>query len=112
MLAARFSGGLSMQSDTTPVALITGSGSGLGAAMANRFARAGWRVIVTDQHIDRAETVVAGLAGSGHAAQALDVTKSPQWEALAGFVDDQYGRVDLLVNNAGVATGGILGDTP
>jgi len=112
MLAARFSGSLSMQSDTTPVALITGAGSGLGAAMANRFARAGWRVIVTDQHPDRAETVASGLTGSGHAARALDVTESVQWEALADFVDDQYGRIDLLVNNAGVATGGMLGETP
>jgi len=101
-----------MQSDTTPVALITGAGSGLGAAMANRFAQAGWRVIVTDQHVDRARTVAAGLAGSGHAARPLDVTESPQWEALETFVDDEYGRIDLLVNNAGVATGGMLGETP
>lgn len=101
-----------MQADTTPVALISGAGSGLGAAMASRFAQAGWRVIVSDQHIERAETVVSGLAGSGHTARALDVTESPQWEALAGFVDSEYGRLDLLVNNAGVATGGMLGETP
>jgi NADP-dependent 3-hydroxy acid dehydrogenase YdfG len=101
-----------MQSDATPVALITGAGSGLGAAMASRFAQAGWRVIVSDQHIERAETVVSGLAGSGHAARALDVTESPQWEALVEFVDSEYGRLDLLANNAGVATGGMLGETP
>ncbi|MFO7763023.1 MAG: SDR family NAD(P)-dependent oxidoreductase [Wenzhouxiangellaceae bacterium] len=101
-----------MPSQDTPVAVITGAGSGLGAAMARRFGGAGWRVVVTDQHAERAETVVAGLAGSGHAARTLDVTDSAQWEALAGFVDETYGRVDALVNNAGVATGGMLGDTP
>lgn len=101
-----------MQSDTTPVALISGAGSGLGAAMASRFAQGGWRVIVTDQHIERAETVTAGLDGTGHAARALNVTDSSQWEALAEFVDTEYGRIDLLVNNAGVATGGMLGETP
>ncbi|MBL38185.1 MAG: hypothetical protein CMP07_07230 [Xanthomonadales bacterium] len=101
-----------MHSDTRPVALISGAGSGLGAAMAGRFAAAGWRVIVTDQHIDRAEKVTAGLAGTDHAARALNVTDSSQWEALAAFVDSEYGRIDLLVNNAGVATGGMLGETP
>jgi len=113
MLAARFfPGSLPMQSDTRPVALITGAGSGLGAAMAGRFAAEGWRVIVTDQHIDRAEKVTAGLAGTDHAARALNVTDSSQWEALAEFVGAEYGRIDLLVNNAGVATGGMLGETP
>lgn len=101
-----------MQSEATPVALISGAGSGLGAAMASRFAQAGWRVIVTDQHIERAETVASALAGTGHAARALDVTESSQWAALSDFVDAEYGRIDLLVNNAGVATGGMLGDTP
>ena len=101
-----------MHSDTRPVALISGAGSGLGAAMAGRFAAAGWRVIVTDQHIDSAEKVTAGLAGTDHAARALNVTDSSQWEALAAFVDSEYGRIDLLVNNAGVATGGMLGETP
>jgi len=101
-----------MESEQTPVAVISGAGSGLGAAMAKRFADAGWRVVVTDQYMERAEAVKAGLAGSGHAARALDVTDSSQWEALAGFVDETYGRVDALVNNAGVATGGMLGDTP
>ncbi|MEX2498879.1 MAG: SDR family NAD(P)-dependent oxidoreductase [Wenzhouxiangellaceae bacterium] len=101
-----------MQSEQTPVAVISGAGSGLGAAMAIRFAEAGWRVVVTDQHVDRAEAVASKLAGSGHTARTLDVTDSVQWEALVDFVAAQYGRVDALVNNAGVATGGMLGDTP
>lgn len=101
-----------MQSEQTSVAVISGAGSGLGAAMARRFADDGWRVIVTDQHAERAESVASSLAGAGHAARTLDVTDSAQWEALAEFVDQQYGRVDALINNAGVATGGMLGETP
>lgn len=101
-----------MQSEQTPVAVISGAGSGLGAAMAKRFADAGWRVVVTDQHLDRAKAVVSSLAGADHAARALDVTDSAQWEMLTEFIDERYGRVDALVNNAGVATGGMLGDTP
>jgi NADP-dependent 3-hydroxy acid dehydrogenase YdfG len=101
-----------MQRTDAPVAVITGSGSGLGAAMARRFADAGWRVVVTDQHAARAEAVRDELAGDGHAARVLDVTDSAQWQALSDVVQRDYGRVDLLVNNAGVATGGMLGETP
>jgi len=93
------------------VALITGAGSGLGEAMAHRFASAGWRVIVTDQHLDRAERVSGALAGGDHAAAALDVTRDDDWQALAGRIDSEFGRIDLLANNAGVATGGMLGET-
>jgi len=101
-----------MQAKTSPVAVISGAGSGLGRAMARRFAAGGWRVVVTDQHVERAEAVAGELAGDGHAARGLDVTDSAQWESLVAFVDAQFGRVDALVNNAGVATGGMLGDTP
>ena len=101
-----------MQKSDSPVALITGAGSGLGAAMARKFADEGWRVVVTDQHAERAESVVGALAGSGHVARALDVTDSGQWREMVALVDSEYGRIDLLVNNAGVATGGMLGETP
>jgi len=93
-------------------AVISGAGSGLGAAMACRLAEAGWRVAVTDQHADRAEAVAAGLAGDGHFAAALDVTDSVAWTALVERVDAEFGRLDALINNAGVATGGMVGETP
>lgn len=102
---------MSEQDAAAPVALITGAGSGLGEAMAQRFASAGWRVIVTDQHLDRAERVAGALAGGEHGAAALDVTRDDDWQALAERVDAEFGRLDLLVNNAGVATGGMLGET-
>lgn len=94
------------------VIVITGAGSGLGAAMAERFARSGASVVVTDQDLARAEQVAARLPGSGHTARALDVTDSQQWTELEEWVGERHGRIDVLVNNAGVATGGMLGETP
>ncbi|MCA1778215.1 MAG: SDR family NAD(P)-dependent oxidoreductase [Xanthomonadaceae bacterium] len=101
-----------MRDSESRVAVISGAGSGLGAAMAARFAVAGWRVVVTDQHLERAEQVAAALPGAGHAARMLDVTVADQWRDLVKYVEGEFGRVDLLINNAGVATGGMLGDTP
>jgi len=94
------------------VAVITGAGSGLGAAMAQRFADAGWRIVVTDRSEERARKVTEALPGTGHAARGLDVTECDHWQSLVEFVDSEFGRIDLLVNNAGVATGGMLGETP
>lgn len=94
------------------VIVITGAGSGLGAAMAERFARAGASVVVTDQDLARAGQVAGRLPGDGHSARALDVTDSRQWAELEAWVGERHGRVDVLVNNAGVATGGMLGETP
>ena len=69
-------------SSTAPVVAISGAGSGLGAAMAKTFAAAGYRVVVTDQHEDRARQVADGLDGEGHWACAMDVTDSAQWARL------------------------------
>jgi len=101
-----------MNEASRELALITGAGSGLGAEMARRFAAAGWRLIVTDQHAERARDVVEALPGEGHLAEVLDVTDDAAWCALAERVERDFGRLDLLINNAGVATGGMLGDTP
>ena len=100
-----------MQQTQARTALITGAGSGLGAAMAQRFAADGWAVLVTDQHPDRAAEVAAALPGQGHLGLGLDVTDDAGWEAVVERIDADYGRLDLLVNNAGVATGGMLGET-
>lgn len=95
-----------------PVVVISGAGAGLGAAMARTFAEHGYRVVVTDQHAERAEDVASALPGGGHWACALDVTDSEQWAALDAAIGERYGQIDVLINNAGVATGGLLGETP
>ena len=94
------------------IALITGAGSGLGAAMATKFANHGWRVLVTDLDPARAEATANGLSGEGHRSQALNVTDEAQWQALRNEIEANGEKLDLLINNAGVATGGMTGETP
>jgi 3-oxoacyl-[acyl-carrier protein] reductase len=84
------------------VAFITGGGSGLGRAMAQAFAREGAAVAVNDLVGDAAEETVAMLDGSGHRALAGDVTDRARVEAMVDTVADDHGRIDVLVNNAGV----------
>ncbi len=89
------------------VALVTGAGSGIGRAIAERFAEEGARVVVNDVHLEAAEATVKGLgAGRGRAIQA-DVADSAQVRAMFAQVEQELGTLDVLVNNAGIAeTGG------
>jgi NAD(P)-dependent dehydrogenase (short-subunit alcohol dehydrogenase family) len=92
--------------------LITGAGSGLGLALAKRYAAAGDRVAVVDIVAERAEAAADALAGGGHLAMAADVGSDESMQALADFVRAEWGGLDVLVNNAGVASGGPLVDAP
>lgn len=96
-----------------PVVLLTGAGSGLGAAMAKRFARAGYRVAVTDIDAERARKVSEELREAGTVAwhSALDVTSDSDWQRLFDELLGQWGRVNVLVNNAGVAASGFCEET-
>lgn len=84
------------------VALVTGAGSGIGAAMARRMASEGARLIVTD--IDTR----AGL-GVAESIEApfleLDVTSSQSWQAVVRQARDRWGRIDIVCLNAGIMTG-------
>ena len=94
------------------LALITGAGSGLGAAMAAKLAQSGWNVMATDLDEARAGDTVENLPGQGHRSYALNVTDETQWQALRNAIEANGRPLDLLINNAGVATGGMTGDTP
>jgi len=84
------------------VAVIVGGSGGIGAATARSLADAGARVVVTYRSDrDGAETLVSGLAGSGHLALPADVADSATLNALAGIVAERCGRADILVNAAG-----------
>ncbi len=91
--------------------LVTGAGSGLGLALAQRYARTGARVACVDLTVERAEVGRASLAGDGHLALAADVGDDAAMQALHDAVMATWGGVDVLVNNAGIASAGALVDT-
>ena len=83
--------------------LVTGAGSGLGAALARAFAARGDRVLVTDVDGDAAKAVAAGI-GAEH--RALDVTAAADWAGVRAWCEEHWDGLDVLVNNAGVGSGG------
>ena len=96
-----------------PVVLITGAGSGLGAAMARRYAHAGFRVAVTDINSERARQVSDAIsaAGSSSLHATLDITRDEDWQRVGELVETQWGRVSVIINNAGVAASGLCEET-
>jgi 3-oxoacyl-[acyl-carrier protein] reductase len=96
-------------------ALVTGAGSGLGAAMAVRFVAEGARVLLTDLDLAGTERVVAGLPPeerSRAAARRLDVTREDEVSAAVTQVVERWGGLDVLVANAGIGAPGLLADLP
>ena len=81
--------------------LITGGASGLGLALAKAFAARGDQVLVGDLSESRPDSVPAGTA-----YLRLDVRSQQDWDAALAHVREGWGGLDVLVNNAGVATGG------
>lgn len=90
------------------VAVITGAGSGIGAGLAQEAGRLGMKVVVSDIAADRAEAVARAIGSTGGEAisVATDVRDAEAVKALAVFVHEQFGRVRLLINNAGVTAFG------
>ena len=81
------------------IAVVTGGGSGIGAACATALAAAGWTVAVTGRRVEPLEAVAARVPGV-HAFPG-DVTDEASVDAVFGAVVERFGRLDLLFNNAG-----------
>jgi NAD(P)-dependent dehydrogenase (short-subunit alcohol dehydrogenase family) len=86
------------------IALVTGAGAGIGRAVAETFAREGAHVVVADRDGEAARVVVDAIVKSNGAAiaETVDVTDTKQVKALMGRLAEKFGRLDVLVNNAGV----------
>lgn len=85
------------------VALVTGGAGGIGSAICRRLASAEMAVIVTyTQNQDKAAALVKSLEGDNHLVMQAPVDDSRAQAALAQAVQEKYGRLDLLVNNAGI----------
>ena len=81
------------------IALVTGAARGIGAAIARRFTEEGARVVVTDLDAAAADAVARGIGGVG---MACDVTDPARVATVFARVGDEFGRLDVLVNNAGI----------
>ena len=86
---------------TAPVAVVTGASSGIGAATAVALGRRGYQIVVGARRVDRLKRV----AGEEGLALPLDVTDEASVKAFVREVSRRFGRVDVLVNNAGGALG-------
>ncbi|GAA3708251.1 SDR family oxidoreductase [Nonomuraea antimicrobica] len=86
------------------VAVVTGASSGIGAATAQRLAQLGAKVVVMARRKDKLDTLVDSIQASGGVAMALpvDVTDRQAVQAAADQITEQFGRADLVFNNAGV----------
>lgn len=93
--------------------VITGGASGLGFALAQVAAKAGWKVCIVDRDTERGEAVIGSLQRLQPASLFLtaDVTRISDLEEVAKQLDAQWQGVDVVVNNAGVAQVGKLSDT-
>jgi NAD(P)-dependent dehydrogenase (short-subunit alcohol dehydrogenase family) len=99
-------------SSGSPVAIITGAGSGIGKACALRFADAGARVVVVDRHDAAGQQTVKDLQDKGIEALfcSADVSREQDCMAFARQAIDRFGRIDTLVANAGIRAFGTILD--
>jgi NAD(P)-dependent dehydrogenase (short-subunit alcohol dehydrogenase family) len=88
------------------IALITGANKGLGFEMARQLEQAGVTVLLAARDPEKGEAAAAKLRGEGLDAQSLklDVDDQADYAAASAFLETNYGRLDILINNAGIST--------
>jgi NAD(P)-dependent dehydrogenase (short-subunit alcohol dehydrogenase family) len=96
------------------VAVVTGSTSGIGRGIADRFAELGAKVVIHGLEPDLARAAVDELKGKGHQAASIvaDLSDAAACRRVVQFAVDQYGGIDVLVNNAATLARGHLEDAP
>lgn len=101
-----------MKLPSKPRVFVTGGGSGLGRALALHLAKRQARILIGDIDMDGAKASVAAVQNLGGEAVAIkcDVTKVADLTRAANKIETLWGGADLVINNAGVAAGGLVGD--
>src|SRR6266478_4964523 len=87
------------------IALITGANKGLGFEMARQLGQAGVKVVLASRDAQKGEAAVEKLRGEGLDAQflKLDVDNKADHKAASAFLEEKFGRLDILINNAGIS---------
>ena len=94
------------------VAFVTGAGQGMGRAMVRRFAEEGAAVVAADINLDAARETIEGLPAGRALALTCNVADSASVASAMAAVVERFGRLDVLVNNAGVGSVDAFLDTP
>jgi len=92
--------------------LVTGGASGLGKAIVEQFAELGWKIAVVDINLSGAEEVAAAANMQGADATAFycDISQNEGFMSIAQAIEEHWGGLDIIINNAGIATTGMMVD--
>jgi NAD(P)-dependent dehydrogenase (short-subunit alcohol dehydrogenase family) len=92
---------------TSRIALVTGANKGIGLEIARQIGRAGYRVLLGARDVTLGEATAVVLKAEGHDARFIhvDLSRPTTLQAAAATIEADYGRLDVLVNNAGIADG-------
>ena len=95
------------------VALVTGGAQGIGAEVVRALSEMGAAVVISDRDVEQGEKLTAELQDKGATASfvKLDVGNESDWQAAIAIVEERYGRLDIMVNNAGILFSKSVEDT-
>lgn len=93
------------------VALVTGGARGMGAAAVRRFVAEGTKVVIGDVLTDEGKQLADELGDAARFVK-LDVTNEEDWQEAVAYAEREFGRVDILLNNAGILDFGLITDMP
>jgi NAD(P)-dependent dehydrogenase (short-subunit alcohol dehydrogenase family) len=84
------------------IALVTGAGTGIGRSVAAALVAEGWNTVLAGRRLDKLEEAAESMAGARVVPVACDISKADDVDALFARIDREFGRLDLLFNNAGM----------